>query len=124
MTAKIDLDKLNELRASLSEREQKILDVVVKKDGTIRASKPTLTKKLNPSLWGEAAYVWRMVVFQVSRNPVHQCMPVTADWDIHLTTDERRKVTRVLDSLVDKIVNTVPVTQWHGILRWGRALGY
>jgi hypothetical protein len=121
---RVDIDKLNTLRTTLSEREQKILDIVVKKDGTIRASKPTKTKKIEPDLWGEAAYVWRMVVFQVSRNPVHQCMPVCADFDIRLKFDERRKVTRVLDSLVDKIVDLVPVTQWHGILRWGRALGY
>jgi len=31
---------------------------------------------------GVAAYVWRHVAFTVSPMPVHQCMPMTADFDI------------------------------------------
>lgn len=57
----------------LSERDRKIVLAVVKKDGTIRATKPSN---------GVAAYVWRMVAFIVSPKPEHHCVPVTADFGI------------------------------------------
>ena len=104
--------------------------------GKLRASKPKD---------GEAAYVWRMVAFTVSRNPVHQCMPITADWDLRnqyfngpkyfpgayddpeyraaskAVSDAARARTKELDALADKLIATIPVTQWAGALRWARA---
>ena len=117
----IPVEKLND--SLLNSEEQKIVDMIINK-GVLRSSKPKVSKKnSDPVLIGKAAYVWRMVAFHISRNPQHQCMPVTADWDIVGSFDERKEISKQLDVLVDKIVNTVPPTQWHGILRWGSALG-
>lgn len=92
--------------------------------GSLRSSKPKN---------GEAAYVWRMVAFQVSPISQHQCMPVTADfdmparyWDRKADPDchnKRRDRTKELDQLVDALVNTVNKRQWHGVHRWAHALG-
>jgi len=72
----------------------------------------------------ETYYVWRMVAFQISPMSQHQCMPVMDDQYIQLEHDARRARCKELDELVDRIVNTVPKSEWHGINRWGRALGY
>lgn len=123
---KIDVNKVrNEAPQPLGPMEDQILDII-QKNGVLKASKPKATKKYSdPMLIGQAAYVWRMVAFQISPNPQHQCMPVCADWDIPVRSyDERREITKSLDYLVDRIVDTVDPRQWHGILRWGGALGY
>jgi hypothetical protein len=83
--------------------------------GALRASKPRDD--------GEAAYVWRMTAFLISPISQHQCMPVTADWDIKASYAERREITKRLDKVVDAIVDGVPKTQWHGVTRWGQAFG-
>lgn len=85
----------------------------------LRASKP----KVNDN--GHSEYVWRNVAFSVSPVRAHQCMPVTADFAIKgLSFDDRRAVTKYLDTIVDEIVNSIPKSQWSGVMRWGRALGY
>ncbi len=119
----LDMTKL--LSQELWSEEKDIISLI-QKNGVLKASKPKATKKVSdPMLIGQAAYVWRMVAFQISPNPQHHCMPVCADFDIPVRSyDERRAITKKLDMLVDRIVNTVPATQWHGILRWGNALGY
>ena len=48
------------------------------RDGTLRSSKPRD---------GNAAYVWRMVAFQISSNYRHHCMPVTADFGVTVPAD-------------------------------------
>ena len=90
---------------------------ITKDDGTLYASKPG---KASP----EGRYVWRMVVFLVSPRPQHQCMPVTAAWELGYWTDQRDALTKDLDAIADQIVDAVPVQQWHGVKRWGHALGY
>lgn len=68
---------------------------------------------------GVAYYVWRIVAFSVSPVPAHSCMPVTADFYIKMDWDERRKyIKETLDPLVDRIVDSVPKLQWHGVMRW------
>lgn len=58
----------------LSPAEREFVSQVFRgKTGQIRATKPKD---------GRAAYIWRMVVFQVSTNPQHHSMPMTADFDI------------------------------------------
>lgn len=109
-------------------------------EGLLRSSKP------DPKRDGEAAYVWRMVAFQVSPHHAHHCMPMMAEFDlpaefwtrrsdcaadtpeeqsrILLATSEKRKARiRELDLIVDAVVGTVPKDQWHGIHRWGQVLG-
>ena len=111
----------------LSTEEVNILGMVVKKDDTIRASKP----KVKDGLTGKAAYVWRMVCFQVSPKGQHHCMPTTANFDLPAYDENgdwkcaiSRGMEKELDKLVDMIVNAVDKTEWHGIQRWGKALGY
>jgi hypothetical protein len=78
--------------------------------GTLRSDKPKD---------GRAAYVWRMVAFQVSPNPQHHCMPVTADFGINCKDyTERRAITDKLDELVKRIVDGIPMSQWHGVHAW------
>ena len=118
MMTKIDITKL-------TEEDAKIVAPCVKKDGSLYKSKPT-----KADAWSK--YVWRMLVFSLSTVPQHQCMPVTADDDIHrayhgIDRNERwdkvRKDIKELDEVVDRVMKVVPKTEWHGVLRWGRALG-
>ena len=121
--------------AGLTDEEMEIARGIMvrgKDKGKVRASKPPLG---DDNVNGEAAYVWRMVVFCISPKSVHQCMPVTADFDLPRsywegegTSTEKRERrtarTKYLETIVDRIVATVPTSQWHGIARWGSALGY
>ena len=117
-----NMPKVNrENLAAMTAEETELFDIVVKKDNSIRASKP----KVKSYTTGLAAYVWRMTVFMVSPKGPHHCMPVCADFDIRIRDFQaRREVTKELDKLVDKIVDAVDKTEWHGVHRWGRALGY
>jgi hypothetical protein len=111
-----------------AEREEffEIFDIVVKSNQTVRKTKPKLTGAISR----KAAYVWRMVVFQLSSNRQHQCMPVCADFDLPANDENGKWSSRIareqakkLDLLVYAIVESVPTEQRHGINRWARALG-
>lgn len=71
----------------------------------------------------EARYVWRMVAFLVSPHARHQCMPVCEGWALRGTYDERRAREQELDVLVREIVDRMHPREWHGVRRWGQALG-
>jgi hypothetical protein len=89
--------------------------------GVLRSSKPKKD--------GEAAYVWRMVAFQVSSKPQHHCMPCTADFDLPQeywekgAYEKRHNRIRELDAIANQIVDLIPKSQWHGIHRWGNVFG-
>ena len=113
----INIDSLG-----LEGRDREIVEACLNK-GKLRATKPKD---------GEAAYVWRMTAFMVSPISAHQCMPVTADFDMPEkywdrsnpnSHKERRARCKELDALSDKMVNAIPKQNWHGVRRWGRALG-
>ena len=111
--------------APLTEEELNILNIVIKSDHSIRATKP----KVKDDLSGKAAYVWRMVVFTVSKKRVHQCMPMTATFDIPAFDLSGKwnckiadKMKKDLDQLVESIINTIPKSQWYGVKRWGSIL--
>lgn len=96
---------------------------ITRADGSLYAAKPK-------NISGEGLYIWRMVVFQVSKFPNHQCMPVTADFDLpekywskETPIEVKKAIRKELDDIVDEIVNTIPKSEWHGVIRWGRALG-
>jgi hypothetical protein len=122
---KVNIEKVD--GESLTDEEREIFNIVIKKDNSVRASKPKVTKD---DLTGKAAYVWRMVCFFVSPKSPHKCMPCTASFDLP-AYDENGKwcssIARVmekdLDILVDKITNAVDKREWHGVHSWGRALG-
>jgi len=111
----------------LTSDENAIQMAIRKSDGTLRKSKPRVTD--DPTT-GRAAYVWRMVAFYVSPMRRHQCMPVTADFDLPAYGDDgkwscaaARAMAKTLDALVDEIVNEIPKAEWHGVRRWGQAFG-
>lgn len=124
----IDLSKTD-----LAGRDLEIAQACLNK-GRLRSTKPKD---------GEAAYVWRMVAFMISPNRTHQCMPMTADFDmpkeywgpvpsvrdeayyeaVSAAAERRRARCKELDKIVDKMVDTVDKNQWHGVHTWGRAFG-
>lgn len=129
---------INQIR-DLTDRERKIVELILNK-GALRASRPTVARQTkikdnsrygyhyghlndDDALKGEASYVWRMVAFQISPIPQHQCIPCTQDSDIGGRFEDRKKITDPLDNLVERIVDSVDPRKWHGIKRWGNALG-
>jgi hypothetical protein len=119
-----DMPFINIESLQVSEDDMKIVNLI-HVNGRLKSSKPKMSKKHSDEmLVGMAAYVWRMVVFSLSMKREHQCMPVTADFDIPIRNyTERRELTKKLDVLADAVINTVPPTQWYGVHRWARALG-
>jgi hypothetical protein len=103
-----------------------ILKIIVKADGTVRASKP----KVKDALTGKAAYIWRMVVFLTSPKPAHSCMPCTCDWDLPVTDENGKwryslaaEMAKTLKPIEDAIVDSIDKSEWHGVQTWGRILG-
>ena len=122
----------------LSPEEKQIASGIIasqgKNKGRLRAAKPKIDydivlkdgRKLRyptPET-GRTAYVWRMVAFHVSPVSQHHCIPILADFDLPGDYDQTQVERKTLDQLVDKIVNAIPKTEWRGINRWARALGY
>lgn len=99
--------------------------------GLLRTSKPKIAytkaghRHVPDMAQGCTAYVWRHVAFNLSPVPQHQCMPCTADFSLPVAwgTPEYKALVARLDAIVDVIVNSVPKSEWHGVRRWGRALG-
>jgi hypothetical protein len=88
--------------------------------GRLRATKPP--KK------GDAAYVWRMAAFYLSPNRNHQCFPITAQFYVaDIWWESRRSELNThlgwLNSVADKIVNSVPRNDQYGVNRWSKAFG-
>ena len=137
---KIDLDQLYQV---LDAGSFALVDGIVNhKTGRLRATKPELPHKVRfggarytfgytydyateeDGNRGKTAYIWRMVAFYVSPHSEHQCMPVCADMDLPgRCMEERRSTQKALDILVDAVLNAIDPKQWHGIRRWGQALG-
>jgi len=115
---KVDLNML-----ALNDREAyRYAKFIVKKDNSIRASKPPIDREKPET--GERAYVWRMLVFYASPRSQHQCMPVMAD--CYLPQDDHQERTnraKELDAIVDKILDAIPTHQHYGVKRWGEAFG-
>ena len=103
-----------------------ILKIIVKKNGTVRASKP----KVKNDITGKAAYIWRMVCFLTSPKAAHQCMPCTCDWDLPVADEDGNwryslaaEMAKVLKPIEDAIVDSISKDEWHGVHTWGRVLG-
>ena len=125
-----NLPIINRAAAEYTAEELEILSFVTLKNGRIRKSRPKYDNEKNPAT-GDAAYVWRHLVFSVSGDSQHQCMPVMDFcYIIHegATSQERHENSRrrmdKLDKLVDKVLATIPKTEWLGVQRWARAMGY
>ena len=95
--------------------EREILALIIKSDGTLRKSKPKITDRVS----SYAAYVWRMLAHYLGINAKALCLPVMAHYDLLCgSTKERVKVAQLLDTLVDKIMSTIPVNEWRGVMAW------
>ena len=129
----LDLHRLAEV---LTPDELALVQGIVNpRTGALRASKPPIKRAWQTSvLTGEpvrvydlddakTAYLWRMVAFTLSPVPAHGCLPVCAALDLPVYGAERRALTDYLDTLVDRVVRTVPKAQWYGTARWARAYG-
>jgi hypothetical protein len=140
---KIDINHPN----ILPQHRAIVARIVNSRTGELRASKPSTPKMVKTdrpyTIGGEqfgheydyandkdkeagiAAYVWRMVAFQVSDNPKHTCMPVLAFCDLpqHYQGEERKSIERMADAIVKAIVDSIPPSEWRGVARWGRAMG-
>lgn len=141
---RIDLDKLSE---TLTFDEYALVKGIVstrgKNKGCLRASKPKVAKKIKvptksprwegdysleyackaDATTGKIAYIWRMVAFFVSPKSQHHCMPCTADFSLPGTVKESHALAKELDQIVDKVVDTIKKSEWHGVRRWGQAYG-
>lgn len=94
---------------------------LIGRGGRLRSSKP---KDAN------AAYVWRMVAFNVSPKPEHQCMPVSVYFFVQVPGESKwsvetvdRFIKETLDPIIDAVIDNIPATEWHGVRRWTSALG-
>lgn len=112
---------------NLTADELEIVNMVVKKDNRVKASKPKID--FYDDKTGKAAYVWRMVCFMVSPKAAHMCMPCTADFDLPARDSEgkwraplARDMAKMLDKIVDVIVDAVDKSEWHGVHRWAKVL--
>ena len=110
---KINFEKLN-----LPEEKLTLINEIVKNNGEIYLTKP---KKAS----GEAKYIWRNVMFYISPNRVHHCIPVMSEFDLPLeyfgsaeNHSRRREKIEELDQIVDEVVNTFPKSEWLGVKRW------
>jgi len=130
----VSMPKINLDNCNLTTEERVIAERILNK-GQLRASKPAIKYTIKEQdcyprrirvpdeLGGKAAYVWRMVAFSISPKPQHQCMPMTADFDLPGDYTETRELAKELDKLVDKIIASVPKSEWYGVRRWGQAFG-
>jgi hypothetical protein len=96
--------------------------------GAIRATKPFRTIDFDSDcafFKACANYVWRMLCFDFVPYRPHNCMPVTADWDI-LTVKSGcadqykwgRAVAAVLDRLIQKAESVMPISAQRGVMSW------
>jgi len=106
--------------------------------GTVKKSYPTRAYATIDEVTHEYSYpteelriyhagyvVWRWVVFQCCSYAPYVCIPSTTDFYVTgKNFEDRRNNHKALMDIADKVVNTLPITQQRGILRWGNALGF
>ena len=91
----------------------KIKEEITKSNGEYYATKP---KKATP----EALYVWRMLMFFISKNPKHQCIPYGADFELIKSygVKEAQAKVKELDIILAKLIKEVPETKRYGMNAW------
>ena len=109
--------KINLADTQLVGDDLAIAQEVLLNNGSLRKSRPAKAS-------GNAQYVWRMAAFSLSSNSQHQRLPVMAEMYLNIRDrDERRARVAHLDTIVKAIVDSVPVDEQPGTMRWGSALG-
>lgn len=108
---KIDLDKID-----LTPEEHELVQSILVRG---RPNRGKLYVSLPSDAAGEARYLWRMVVFYISPVSRHQHIPVMAFTYLPgETRAERQQAADRLDEIVDKILDSVGVSQWTGVMAW------
>ena len=132
----------NDMCAGCDEREARIVRAAQnKRTGGLRASKPfgriDFEGDEEEALFkGSANYVWRMLCFDFCGFHPHNCMPISADWDLsavyycreqrgeysdHADRRVDEKAARVvLDALIKRVESVLPVTAQRGVMQWVR----
>ena len=119
------------------EEAKQVISRIIKKDGTLRASKP----KGESAIDELSKYVWRMVAFVCI--PSQCSMPVMAEFDFYnyiskskpelesthlgVVTYGGKKDTpeaKLAKFLEDSICNAISKDQWHNVRTWAKALSY
>lgn len=105
---------LGTLWRKLSVKDMAIVRRIVdQKTWCLKGARPRLHESAESRY---AAYVWRMVAFQISPNAQHHHMPTTCFWWLPKGTN--KSIIQWLDGLVSKITDTVPKEEWWGVLAW------
>lgn len=133
---------VDEMCAGLDDRDSRLVRAAFNsRTGCLRASKPY--RKIDYDgpedealFQAYANYVWRMLCFDFCGFHPHNCMPVTAEWDIgavyygrpgYEDSADRRAAEKsamvALDALVKRAESVLPLTAQKGVMQWGRALG-
>ncbi len=98
-----------------SNTEMSVLSRVLGPNGIIRSTRPKGDTRYDK--W--AYYVWRNIVWHISEERAHQCMPVMCYYELPAIDDtDRRKQAEALDELVDKVMKLIPVEAWRGVIKW------
>lgn len=124
MMPQVKDDDLMVLCQTLTEQERDIIGLCLV-NGRLRATKPT-SDTYNGKM---AQFVWRMTAFYVSPNYAHHCMPVMAEFYLPFDFNnpdrhaETRRLVKWGNDLADALTNCFDKRQWHGVIRWGQALG-
>ena len=119
---RIDVEALD-----LSDADKEIVRGIINtRTGCLRASAPETHPCTDER--GLVYHVWRMVAFSVSPVAAHQCMPCTAGFyfsrDAQPGSPERKALVERGDRIERAVVNSIPKSQWAGIIRWGQVYGY
>ena len=112
---RIDLDKLFK-DPELTAGECLMIKRIVKQDWILRRTKPYAQKPISYHA-ACSTYIWRMVAFYLSTVETHQTQPFWAFMYLPDVEDLKSLIER-LNFLVNKIIQTVPIKDWHGVNRW------
>lgn len=132
--------QLSNLDMSITEYEivQGIIVSRGKNKNRIRTSRPEIKSFTveensrqfyeNDAKDGCIAYIWREIVFCVGTGQ-HQCLPTTSQfylpyfiWDKSTRFEKRNLLMKELSAISDRILNTIPKSEWQGIKRWASVL--
>lgn len=139
MASTMPVVNMEAVREKLSNEDYDVAMRIVKKDNSVRASSPLRDRNHVSEAEGVAHMAWRHVVFMVSRNPQHQCMPVCDNlylpdipeyhgWDTPEDVKQRnwayrKELEKRAEHIADVVVNAIDPRQWAGVQRWGQAFG-
>lgn len=115
---RIDLAKLHR-DSDILAHEYMMISRIANSDWTLRRTKPYAQKPISYHC-ACATYIWRMTAFYLSKIETHQTQPFWAFMYLpnDLPDEDFKILVERLNFLVNKIIQTVPVSEWYGVNRW------